>query len=348
MNIEKITSVTGQYKFLVKKKADREEYFLDRFETNNRRYILEVASLCFHKALFGIAELRALDKFKGELDAGGFRMSIAINTYYTIYHLIVLNMLLDEQHELKVRYRKINQKGSLNFEVSEKVLNSPEETPDHWNKRKDLESDIATMINHSDIKDYLKKVKKRRKEVSVSVNPVQEIIYKSFIAENCSLVLYEKVSYIRDRVVYRPTIVIENTKGHSIQTSADVRKEIDSLPNWKKLYSTVVEIHNAMLKVAEQDKFYRNLLRFSWEVLTLPENEEYLRSLGWTNEDINNYKDKYRPNDLQFIQYVSHLLEICDIERLRKDVDELWNPIKRKFMDKKEELFSLHRVKRDL
>jgi hypothetical protein len=65
-------------------------YKINREE--NKSYILYCAALSFNKSLVGISELKALETCSKSIAAGGLRMSRALSSYYSVYHLFVLNV----------------------------------------------------------------------------------------------------------------------------------------------------------------------------------------------------------------------------------------------------------------
>lgn len=318
-------SITNKYKFTKEKNG----YLLNRNDDENKHYIAEVVSLSFHKALFGISELRALNYFATRKNAGGFRMSKAINTYYIGYHLMTFCLLIDENYDIILKKKLVN--GKVPLEINSELLNSDEETPDRWNKQKDLETDLASMISHADLKNYCKKFR----EGKFKINDINILFYNNFIANNCNLIWYEKLCYIRDRVVYRPTVVIDDNDGGLIQTSADVREEIDNLPSWKQLYDFITKLHNKIISIFKMKPGNMNalLLAYLWGGIPMEEDYDYIKSLGWKDDDIEKYKcwQAHYFDTLSFDSYICHMVEIFNIERIRKDFKSFWYPLKKKY-----------------
>lgn len=294
----------------------------------NQVYIFKVASLSFHKAIIGISELKALCKFSSNEIAGGFRISKAINTYYVIYHLITFCMLMDENYNIKIKKKIVN--DIIQFEIDESELNSDDESPERWNKQGDLEKDIASMISHTDIKNYCKFIRSLKNK-----SMMVELFFDNFLKEkNPRLYLYEKVCYVRDRVVYRPTIVINSINGGIIQTSADAREEIDQLPTWDKLYDFIEELHNMFIsEMMVGDKTVNVFFRYLWVASFVYEDKDQLYSYGWSEADIEKYKSIVPYSDLAFDAYLSHLVEISEVERVKCDYHELWEPLKDRYFE---------------
>jgi len=326
-----IESKTGKFRFIeINKTENKKTLVFDRTDTNNEEYLVQVASLCFHKALFGISELKALEGFLKHKRAGGFRMSKAINTYYVIFHLMTLCMLLDEDYVLVFKKKLDN--GKVPLEVNERLLNSSNDTPTRWNKQRDLEKDMASMIDHSEIKKYCEGLRN-----SGDFSELIRIVYEHFVSTKCKFLCYEKICYIRDRIIYRPTLVIDDINGDEILTSADVREEIDTLPNFKQLYDFVNQLHSKIIQLYQKSwdnnvvNIYSRLLAFLWRGFPVYEDRQHLIDLGWTEQDIEAYRSKVTGTNLAFDSYISHLIEIVDIERMSIDIEEIWLPLKKEY-----------------
>lgn len=322
--MDNLKSQSGLYNFVRQGK----EIILEREGEENQVYIFQVASLSFHKAIIGISELKALSKFSSNEIAGGFRLSKAINTYYVIYHLITFCMLMDENYNIKIKKKIVN--DIVQFEVDESELNSDDESPERWNKQGDLEKDIASMISHTDIKNYCRFIRSLKNKSKIT-----DLFFENFLKEkNPRLYLYEKVCYVRDRVVYRPTIVIDDIDGMNIQTSADAREEIDQLPDWDKLYEFVISLHDMFISdMLNGDQSVNLFLRYLWVASFIHEDKEQLFSYGWSEADIESYKSNVSYNNLAFDAYLSHIVEILEMKRVKSDYHELWEPLKIKYLD---------------
>lgn len=298
--------------------------FVRHFDMN-KKYLSSVAAMAFNKALFGISELKALETYSKEKESGGLRLSKAINTYYIIYHLMSLCMLLDKNYEIKINKIDPIKGGPLEVDCIE--LNKSDESPARWKEQRFIEDDLATLIGHKHIKDYCELARKQNIQ-----SPIKKLFYKNFISIRSKLILYEKICYIRDRSVYRPTVLLDKKTGEYIQTSADVRDEIDNLPGWNTLYQFVTELHNQILYLSTTYKDYRfkYFLSYLWNGTPIKEKREFLTKIGWTDNDIDTYSVG-NCKDLAFSGYIAHLMEISDIDRVREDINIIWNPLRKKY-----------------
>jgi len=340
--MSKITSITEKFEFdIVKTENGKEVYLLDRENPNNNSYILNCSALAFHKALIGVSELKAIEAVSTEENAGGLRICKAMISYYISYHTLISLMLLDTTFKLKANLKPCN--GKLPLEVVESELNSRNESPGQWNKCRDLESDLASKIEHNQIKDYCKAIRKKKAEGATLESPF-EILCESFIRYDdsdgrCISALYEKLCYIRDRAVYRPTYVIERNTGGFIQTSLDVRKEIEALPNYAEFYNICRRIYSSIINIAfskdldeKVSKKYYDFLIYFWYTF-IKEDRDFLVSIGWDDSDIEKLKFE-RSDELIFTSYLSHLIEIADIKRVRNDYKTIWGPLKEEWEKK--------------
>jgi len=298
--------------------------------------ICSSAALAFHKALIGIAQLDSLERAAGKgLPYGSFRNSRAIQAYYVVYHLFTMVMLLSDEYE------PITPKEYGNVKKSE--LNSPSELPEQWNRQRGLESDYATIIQHFHIKNFCNTVRGLKKE---NLNPLLQILYSLFIQppqneqERCIPGMYEKVCYVRDRAIYRPSNVISDEKV-KIQTSLDIRKEIDSLPDSKQLYSILCQLYDKMLELSlelslEEHKdnveYIRSTLFFIWNS---PVNctVDYLKEIGLSSEQIDTLMELKYDNDEKpsFRSYICHLIELEDPDYIKEAVNKWWEPLEKEF-----------------
>ena len=160
-----------------KNRFGKEEYYyiLNKEDRHNTVYIANCAALAFHKSLVGISELRALESVKDHPTAGGLRISRALNTYYSIYHLFVAMMLLDKGFSIKLNPRKCKE-GIIDFGVNLQELNNPEETPDAWNAAGELEQDLATNITHGSVKQYCRYLRGKRIDYLLHINCCMTIL----------------------------------------------------------------------------------------------------------------------------------------------------------------------------
>ena len=112
--------------------------------------VIHSAALAFHKALIGVVQLK-------ELESCNLRLPKAVITYYIVYHIFTLCMLLDEDYSGK----KIE-----TFDLN--ALNSKSELPEEWNLQRKLEEDYATRIKHSEIKKYCVSIRKKKRQAVVN------------------------------------------------------------------------------------------------------------------------------------------------------------------------------------
>jgi len=325
-------SLTGKFQFV----QNDTSIVLDRSNVNNISYIASCSSLAFHKAMIGISELRAIEEAFNSSNLGALRISKAINTYYVAYHAIIATMLLYPGFEIKVPRKKLIN-NEINLEVSIADLNSDNKSPEQWNKQKDYEQDLATSISHTEIKIFCENMRRYKKDGKILDN-VSEVIYDRFVQHNslnnstCIDSLYEKLCYVRDRSVYRPTCVVDK-QGGFIQTSMYVRDEIDSLPTSSQLYKYLKEIYMAVMEQAKQEKRekYKNkqyylFLHSLWNS-PIQEKEDYLNKLGYTKVEIERLRYPYSNGSLCLNSHISHLIEVTDKARLFRDLNEFWNPL---------------------
>lgn len=210
--------------------------------------IAHCAALAFHKALIGISELSLVERA-----GSSFRFAKALQTYYPVYHLFTCNMLLDNSYELRFKENPLFPDDYKEYEVDIEKLNNPSETPEQWDHGREYEQDLASLIQHSDIRKYCRLSRKAFDKLK----PYTKILYKAFIENDgnekhpCIPGLYEKLDYVRDRSIYRPTHVVLSD-GTYAQTSYDVRKEIESLPSSEDIYNTIFSFYREVYSTSEQ------------------------------------------------------------------------------------------------
>lgn len=279
---------------------------------NNPTYdkdIIHSAALAFHKALIGVTQLR-------ELESSKLRLPTAVITYYIVYHVFTLCML----SESSVKTKAI-------APCDLKDLNSISELPQQWNLQRDLEADYATQIKHADIKKYCEKVRKKQPH---ELSSTEQILFDNFIKQPpddttpCISGMYEKLCYVRDRAIYRPSAV-RLTNGGYAQTSAEVKKEIDSLPSSKELYKIITDIYKNFLSRAQSERSYYCLLTYMWcfpvdcssDLNGLSREEtEALKAL------------EFLGTENCFCSHICHMLELYDDISKIKEYDTLyWKPL---------------------
>ena len=259
---------------------DSEVYIFDRRAENNVLDIGCSAALAIHKSLIGIAELSALESAKNTLQSQ-FRRAIAIQTYYVIYHLFACCMFLDQEYEIRFKKRGFYYGASLD------ALEVEASTPSEWKSLGKIEQDLATRIKHIDIKNYCSgnrynSIEGLRTRITRRANSVPEYLkclYDNFVDNDCRLVLFEKADYIRDRAIYRPSHVVSGINSNPIQTSEDVRKEIDSLPSSRQLYVVIKEIHQ---KICSIETVYTYPYCFAFSKEGVDCKTKYAQDLGYS------------------------------------------------------------------
>ncbi|WP_139490096.1 hypothetical protein [Brevibacillus dissolubilis] len=322
-------SISKKLKFEVRGK----QFLLDRTSSGNIDYILGCSALSFHKAIIGISELKAIESVQNIDIAGGLRISKTISSYYILYHLFTSLMLLDERYPLRFYFptKQIEGRSYVEVEVDENILNSEDETPEQWIEQGKLEQDLSSRINHQNIKGYIKDLRENfgiRNDIKSPFRILHDhFIYHDYENNQTSIpALYEKLNYIRDRAIYRPTNVL-NLEGKTIQTSKDVRKEIDNLPNWEEFYSYLKDLYQSIVEEAKDDRrgVFCGFLFKLW-FSPIVEDASYLKSIGWTDDDILELKFK-NTDRLFFPSFLSQLLEIAEVKRVKEDVNCLWVPL---------------------
>ena len=217
------------------------KFIFSRSGWSNMGDIVECAVLAFHKALIGVSELSLVEEM--EEHTHSLRMCQAVMTYYAVYHLFTCAMLLDSHYEIKL--------DDLEYYKNKKKVNDPSELPGQWNDSKKLEQDLASSIGHADIKRYCKQMRKLV-DKGIKLTNRNKVLYKSYVIDeldkenHCIPGLYEKLAYVRDRAIYRPTYILFDD-GNPAQTSKDVRKEINSLPKSSFIYNTIMQFFKAAL-----------------------------------------------------------------------------------------------------
>jgi hypothetical protein len=213
--------------------------------------------------------------------------------------------------------------------VDAEKLNSLSEKPETWAELRDIEQDISTMITHYQIGKYCSAL--REKGDNNLLPEYLNLIYQNFVKtlpdKNVSINgLYEKLCYIRDRSVYRPSYVIDENNV-MIHISLNIRSEIENLPKSNELYIIIIEILEAIVK--EKDIYLNSFLRILW-IDHVSETKEHVIDLGYNENDIEilKYKYSFEQNELSFSTYITHLMEPADRERTISDVENILNPLR--------------------
>ena len=284
--------------------------------------VIHSAALAFHKALIGVVQL-------SELENNNLRLPKAVITYYIVYHIFTLCMLLDLDDSVK----KINL-CDLN------KLSSKSELPEQWNLQRNLEEDYATRIKHSDIKKYCEHI--RNKETD-KLSTIERILFENFIKqppdENtpCISGLYEKLCYVRDRAIYRPSVV-KLTDGSYVQTSLDVKRGIESIPDSRELYKVICSIYSEFISKAKQIKKYNYLLAYMW---CYPVDcSDVLAELSGSDAALLKTMESFNAEN-GFNPHICHMLELYDdISQIKKFDDMYWRPLYDAFWKMRNEKYS--------
>lgn len=304
-------------------KQNEKKYIFDRKHENNRGDIAGSAALALHKAIIGICGLHSLEQAEQSMNVQ-FRQQRAVQTYYIIYHLFTCCMLLDESYEIVFSPRR---GGQLNYGSELPELRKLPEKPEEWNYRKNKEMDLAVRIKHGDIKQYCEEKRKANNQLP----PFLQTIYNAFICDNCSVFPFEKADYIRDRAIYRPSFVATKT-GTPIQTSKNVRTQIDSLPRSKKLHEVVCTFLNDVWSIPG-DKYYPFFMHLINSRVSCP--TEYAKGLGYSWEQLS--KAGGSEIDESVPSWVCQMMELYNPEELQLYYDRYWKKV---YEDAKQRWFS--------
>lgn len=287
------------------------------------------AALAFHKALIGLSQLDALESVSGILSSlYGPR---GIYTYYVVYHLFCACMLIVPE-----RYGTKDLKPPANYgKTKEEELNNPSETPEQWENGRKYEADWATNITHTQVKKFCAYLRSENKDQWQTDAPYLIPLYRYFIddfgaEQHCIPALYEKLCYIRDRILYRPSYV-ETESGDRIQTSAEIGKELHSLPNVAELYQEISEVYRGFISCMEQEragvrKMCTHMLSNMW-VGRIQEDVDTLCVLGHKKECLMSLGNPESPRNFTFPTYISHLIEFESTSFVQKCAEKYWRPL---------------------
>jgi hypothetical protein len=203
---------------------------------------------------------------------------------------------------------------------------------EQWDAQRNYEKDYATVIEHKHIKKFCSEL---RKNID-NLNILEQILYITFIDNTisrgkCIPCLYEKICYIRDRSIYRPSFVI-TSNGKSQQTFLYVREEIDSLPSSDNLYEHIKKIYKAMLK--EKDLYHFVLIYLWRSPLTCYDND--LINMGHSEDELKLLRSKYATScddDSSFNIHIGHLLELEDAKFIECSLEKFWIPLQNMWED---------------
>lgn len=296
----------------------------DRSCIKNSEDITRCAALSMHKALIGVSSLDALED-AGKKCGNVFRSSIAVSTYYVVYHVFCACILMDDQWDLVYVRKSNNQKlnpetEAKKYEISLEQLNSTDESANTWNNCKDYEQDISTKITHGEIKRYCSILRDKRESKPEFIKH----LYLSFVKDNADKAipaLFEKLDYIRDRIIYRPSVVVKRKGGYA-QTSKDIRKEIDELPRLNDLYNAIKEILFSIKDFGEKGKQF-------WLYFTVGSpvscEESHLKELNYTWDDAERLRGNRQEKILPAVSY--QLIELFDSTDAISFFEKYWSPL---------------------
>lgn len=296
----------------------------------------QCAALAFHKALIGLSQLDALERASGT--SSSFYGARGIYTYYSVYHLFCACMLIVPEQYSTVVLKRPKDYGC----IKDADLNNPSESPEQWEKGREYEADWATSITHGQIKKFCKGIRQMSQAQWEQDVPYLIPLYNSFIddtdaEQQCIPGMYEKLCYVRDRVIYRPSFVLMDTGGVA-QTSAQMGEELRSLPQAKTLYQAISDVYHGLIIGMERERDhdeYGVLTSMFFELWTgrVKEDVNDLCALGHKRRRLQRLGEKEGANEYSFPTYVSHLLELEDIDFIRRYRKKYWSPLERMYMD---------------
>lgn len=292
----------------------------DRKAQNNINDIVNSAALAFHKSLIGISELFLVEEQNVNL-----RQTKAVLIYYAVYHLFCCAMLLDPEYEIVFM---ANKDGSLRYGTTERQLNDQSERPEAWRFALKYETDLASRIKHSEIQEYCSNLRKRYQEDQNKLSPWSKILYRSFVkapnnaSSKCIPGLFEKLEYIRDRALYRPTAVWLNDKKQYAQTSLEIREQIESEPSSSGLYEIIKAFWEEILRSKDN-----TICRFVGMVMGsfIDCETEYANQLGYTWEQLELMNGCQE--DQTVPSYICQMMELYDPEVALMLFERFWKRI---------------------
>ena len=328
---EEVAEISGR-KFIKKYQNSKKdpniiEWFFDRTESLNRADIAYSASLAFHKSLIGICELDEMETAE-KLSEVELRSSKAVQTYYVLYHLFTGCMLLDSEYEIIFSARRTddNPKGFPKYGQEKNRVRLRPKMSQHWKNRGRVEQDLATRIKHQDIKNYCNAMRKSVKEVG-SFSGFHSLLYEAFVREDCSVFLFEKADYIRDRVIYRPSCVpysdaTENDVVEYSQTSKDLRTQINSMPSSEMLYDIVRKMilyicADSTIPKAEFPSCFLNVI--------IDCNTKYAKQLGYLWDDLSAIGGDKSGNSVP--AFVGQMMELYNPKKTKKYYEKYWKSL---------------------
>lgn len=300
----------------------------------------DCAALAFHKSLIGLAELNALETAASKMTFSPFLQGRAVFTYYVVYHLFTACMLLAPDTFFKEPLQAPQKYGEITIEE----LNASSETPAQWDACTKNEKDWAANIRHRQIKDFCEEVRKLTQKQEEESIPYIDALYRHFIGPSdfegpCIPGLLEKLCYVRDRVIYRPTF-IETPSDGQVQTSAQLHEELTSLPNSKVLYTAISETYAGIMQVMRKERLEKSPSRPCWRMLSdmwngmVSDDLDDLCALGHKRRRLQ-HLGKRDPHTgiYDFPTYICHLLELENIDFILKYRKKYWEPLETLYVE---------------
>ncbi len=294
------------------------------------------AALAFHKSLIGLSQLDALERTSGQ--GSGLYGARGLFVYYTVYHLFCACMLITPS-EYVGKLKPPKKYGK----ITDEEIDNPSEAPAQWEHGKEYESDFATIITHTQVKNFCTNLRTCEKDRWNHDAPYLVPLYHYFVDDansdkQCIPGLYEKLCYVRDRIIYRPSYV-QTVSGRIVQTSAQLGYELRSLPNAEYLYHAITEIYNAMMQRMEEERRMGEYgsclaaLTGMWNDRTGEENLSGLCALGHSKRRLQSLGQRDENGQYSFPTYISHLLEIESIDFVRTYKKKYWAPLEKAYQD---------------
>lgn len=293
---------------------------------------LNCAALAFHKSLIGISQLNALEEIEKNTSLSRLRSSKALYTYYAVYHMFCMCILISPpKYTDKLKLTIPIRYGQFSYD---EIYNKSEKA-ENWNNFRDYETDWATSITHSNIRFFCRNLRKDKAKIK-SYPPYIQILYENFIRDaednsKCLPGLFEKLNYIRDRVIYRPSYgLYEKSPNfyYPMQTSRELKNEIASIPTSKELYAILIKIYNSFLSLKKDDR--DDIMLSIWGNFV----EEKISYYNFKGDDIKKLEDIgciCNGGLINIPSYIAHILELEDINYAIKYTNEYWNPLKKMF-----------------
>ena len=221
--------------------------------------------------------------------------------------------------------------------TTKQEINNPSEVPEQWELGKSYEADWATNITHWQIKEFCRHLCNEKKDQWQNDAPYLLPLYQNFIKDRgidspCIPALYEKLCYIRDRIIYRPSYE-PMSSGEIVQTSAQLGQEVQSLPNAAYLYQAILDVYQGLISCMKsemqncQHGIYIAMLTEMWVGRVNEGDLSNLCGLGHKKTRLQKLGKRDEDGMYSFPTYISHLLEIENIDYIRKYVKKYWEPL---------------------